>query len=36
MPEVRREPRAKTRDLVMALVCGATSFAIFWWIGLFA
>ncbi|MCO5082304.1 MAG: DUF853 domain-containing protein [Rhizobiaceae bacterium] len=35
MPAARREPRAKTRDLVMALVCGATSFAIFWHLGLF-
>jgi hypothetical protein len=35
MPEVRREPRARRRDLWIALVCGATSFAIFWHMGLF-
>ncbi|WP_274627583.1 helicase HerA-like domain-containing protein [Arvimicrobium flavum] len=33
-PVARREPRAKRRDLVMALVCGAVAVGCFWWTGL--
>jgi hypothetical protein len=35
VPVVQREPRAKRRDLVMALVCGAVAVGCFWWAGLF-